>query len=220
MDIKQFADAVIKGATTGGFKSDFGLEGWSDPQLKHSMEANAGGTMYGAIGQAGQSAEEKRKVAEANSKMMADPSKYQRLRKEDGGFAFYDPSGKEIDINQYAQATGARRVDVLKDSENPLDQQYIRDWSVLNDATQAMTSNDIPKINEYIKRYPGAFKGGTTPQAVMEQLIQKYPHMYGKGSYEQSKSNFQNPLFRSIPEENASSEIIAQLQQLAQQGGN
>src|SRR5688572_6692174 len=36
----------------------------------------------------------------------SDPSKYQQLPKEDGGYTFLDPSGKEISAYDYSRITG------------------------------------------------------------------------------------------------------------------
>jgi len=198
--IQQFSQAVINGASQPGPAS------WS-PELSNAM---TGSFRLGGMERAGKAAgtvasqiaddEEKRRQAAKEAKIrelqdQMDPSKYQKLRKDDGGFAFYDPTGKEIDVDSYSKRTGQRRVDVLKDSENPLDQQYIHDWSTMNDVSQALYSGDTNTINSLRQQYPDLFSGGVTPQLMAKKLMDQYPHMYGRGTYQQSYGNINKPIF-------------------------
>jgi len=122
-----------------------------------------------------------------------DPSKYKQLRKDDGGFAFYSPDGKEIDIDTYAKRTGQRRVDVLSDSENPIDQQYIHDWKNMNAVAQAVWNNDQMTLNA-VKDMMGL--QDVRPEELMQRLMQQYPHMYGRGKYQDTLKNWGKPLFQ------------------------
>lgn len=127
----------------------------------------------------------------------SDPSKYTMQRKADGGFAFYDPSGKEIDINTYAKITGQRRADILKDSENPVDQQYINDYNNMSDLTNAIYNNDTDTIKAFQQQNPST--KGKTPQQLVQLLISKYPHMYGVGSYQDTFNNRNRKIFSENP---------------------
>lgn len=127
-----------------------------------------------------------------------DPSKYQKVRKDDGGFAFFDPSGKEIDIDKFAKMTGQRRIEVLADSENPLDQQFIDDYDQMNNLNQAIWRNDTEALTELRQAYPDLFGGGSspTPEDINRRLLDKYPHIFGMGNYQKSLSNLGSPVFR------------------------
>ena len=128
-----------------------------------------------------------------------DPSKYQRVRKSDGGFDFFDPSGKKININQYAQVTGQRLVDILKDSENPLDQEYINDWSDMNTLMQASYNGDATTVSSFVDQNPEL--KGLSPQDYALALVRKYPHLYNTGKYSQSLGNSGSAAFSYNPDE-------------------
>lgn len=149
-----------------------------EPNIKRGINAGAG--LSGQRAKEADAADEmarKKKIQELSDQ--ADPSKYQKVRKTDGGFQFLDPGGKEIDINTFAQRTGQRRADVLKDSENPIDQEYISDWSNMNELAQAFYNNDTATIQAYQQANPGL--ANRKPADLMSELIRKYPHIYGRG---------------------------------------
>lgn len=200
MDIRQFSDAVIKGVTGGGPSSAFGLESYFNNPIQRQGQIQAGNNLSRAARLKADNEEKQRKAAaeqqRAKAEFFSDPRNYQKLRKDDGGFAFFDPEGKEIDIDTYAKKTGMRRVDILKDSENPIDQQYISDWSKMNELSQAMYSGDRATISAVEQKYPQMFAGGITPESMMRELVKRYPHIYGVGSYEETWRNRGKPVFQ------------------------
>ena len=201
--IQQFSQAVLNGAGQATPSSYI-------PEIANAMRSKFA---LGGISQAGKGMgvvasqvaddEEKRREAARKQQLQElqdkmDPSKYQRLRKDDGGYAFFDPTGKEIDIDTYAKRTGIRRVDVLKDSENPIDQQFIYDYDQMNKLNQAIWSGDTASIQEYKAIFPDLFSNGDpTPEQINKRLLERYPHMFGMGNYQKSLSNLGNPVFRS-----------------------
>jgi hypothetical protein len=201
-DYQQFADAVRGAANEGAPTS-------SIPEVARAM---ASAFNAAAVSTAGRGAsvtaeqnaadeERRRKEAEAariqSLKDKVDPSKFRKEIAKDGGFNFFDPTGKAIDINQYAAQTGQRKVDILRDSENPVDQQFLFDYQKLNDVNQAVWNNDSAEIAALKQQYPDVLSGSTKPDDLNMRLLQKYPHLYGKGTYGQSLSNLGRPLFRS-----------------------
>lgn len=106
----------------------------------------------------------------------SDPKKYQVVRKEDGGFDFFDPSGNQIDIATYTQKTGQRTIDVIKDSENPIDIQYVNDYQNLQDYVGALQNGDREKLDAIrqaspeLSKYDG--KGG------VDKLIKDFKNYY------------------------------------------
>lgn len=222
MDLTQFSNAVKQGVGgSQGFKSEFGLDGWINPAMDRAGKAIVGNSFIKATGVRADEEERRRQQAAKEQQMRMelenDPSKFQKLRKDDGGFAFYDPFGKEIDIDTYSKKTGQSRVDVLADSENPLDQQYRADWIKANEVGQAIYNNDIEAIQKYMAEEPEAFSRGKSYQSIMEQLIEKYPHIYGRGRYEDTMKSAGKPLFRQKSE--VTSSVYDQLAQALSQSG-
>lgn len=198
--LKQFSNAILQGAGgANGFQSAFGLDNWINPAMDRVGKGIMGNSFAAAAGAQADEEEKRRQAAakeqEAQVNLMNDPSKYQQLRKDDGGFAFFDPAGKEIDIDAFAKKTGQRRIDILKDSENPIDQQFIRDFDMTDLVSQAIYQNDTETLQGLAEDHPEVFKSGATQQGIMEELMRKYPHIYGRGSYEQTLKNASRPLF-------------------------
>lgn len=204
VDYRQFTDAILQGANQAAPASSMADLGES---FKGAFRAGAvarPGRAQGVAAQQQADDEEKRRQAAAQARIneikdQMDPSKYQRVRKADGGFDFFDPSGKPINVETYARRTGQRRVDVLSDSENPLDLQFVDDYKKMNDLNQAVWSNDTATLSEYQSIFPDLFAGGKspTPEELNKKLLEKYPHMFGLGSYQQSVQNMGKPLFRA-----------------------
>jgi hypothetical protein len=53
--------------------------------------------------------------ADARASAFADKNKYTVQQRSDGGFGFYGPDGKEVSAAQYANNTGQKLTDILKD---------------------------------------------------------------------------------------------------------
>ena len=203
MDYRQFTDQILKGASQGAPTGAI-------PELANAMTGSfraasvaRPGKAQGVVAaeQAAQE-EEQRKAAFAAEQRkvqdMLDPSKYDRRRKDDGGFAFFDPTGKEIDIDTYAKRTGARRSEILADSENPVDLQFLDDYETMNKINQAAWNNDSEALQEYKRVYGDLFQGDKPPtiEDLNRKMIEKYPHIFGRGNYEVSRKNVGKPLFR------------------------
>jgi hypothetical protein len=106
-----------------------------------------------------------------------DPSKFQVKPKDDGGYAFYDPDGNEIPAYQYAHLTGQKLSNVLSPSQNPIDQQFIQDYSNLEEYVNAWYSKDKAKLEQYWKDNPKL--KGMNPKQTMQLFTQAYPTVYG-----------------------------------------
>ncbi len=121
-------------------------------------------------------------AAEQAKKDAEDPSKYQRIPRSDGGFGFYDPSGKEITAHDYARVIGSTVDQVLGDSENPIDRGFLQDYKNLQDYMTAWQNNDRKKIDEIQKQSP-ELKKITSPADLIKRFYQAYPTVYGKGGF-------------------------------------
>lgn len=191
-DLKKIAAAFAQAANVGGSSSyipevtGYSRAGAIEGAVKQGI--SAGGTLAGQKAKEADEADEAaRKAAMQKMADKLDPGKYRRERKSDGGFAFFDPEGKEIGIDQFAQVTGSRLIDILKDSENPIDQEYISDYANMNDLAQAMYNGDSATAEAFISQNP-ELKGAKV-ENLMTELIKKYPHLYGRGSYQQTLQN-------------------------------
>lgn len=187
----QAANVSAPATSAGPELQNYFKAAFMEPNVKRGIQA--GGALSGQRAQEADAADEMARKAKIDDlQNQADPSKYTKVRKTDGGFQFLDPTGKEIDINTFAQRTGQRRADILKDSENPVDQEYISDWNNMNDLAQAFYNNDTATIQAYQAANPNL--ANRKPAELMSELIRKYPHIYGRGgsggqAYQQTLKN-------------------------------
>lgn len=117
----------------------------------------------------------------SNAKAAASAGNYQQIQKSDGGFAFFDSSGKEITAAEYAAATGKSPSDVLKNSSNQIDVQYQQDFNNLKTLGQAIATGDQTTIKKYYSKNP-SLKGLTYDQLV-NHFTQAYPTVYRQGGF-------------------------------------
>jgi len=191
-DLKRIAQQFAAAANISGPTSyipevtSYSRAGAIEGAIKQGL-SGGGSLAWQKAKEADEADEAARKAAMQRISDKLDPQKYRRERKSDGGFAFYDPDGKEIGIDQYAQVTGMRLIDILKDSENPIDQEYISDYANMNDLAQAMYNGDSSTVESFISQNP-ELKGAKV-ENLMTELIKKYPHLYGRGSYQQTLQN-------------------------------
>lgn len=189
-DLSQFADAIISPKSASELKSYIPeVEKFFSGQARNDFVTPIGKGAATASGEIGRANEQKRQASVSARKedlqRRLDPGNYERKRKDDGGFAFYDPDGKEIDIATYAKVTGRRRADILSDSENPLDLKYLADYQDTLGVINAINTGDVAALQEYSAAQP-ALKG-MTPDELLKRLMKQYPHMYGMGSYDQTR---------------------------------
>lgn len=129
--------------------------------------------------------EEAKKAAAAAEKQKAalsDPRNFQKIPKSDGGFAFYDPAGKEISAHDYALVTGQPVSKVLADSENPIDVAFNNDYNNLQKYMQAWQNGDRKAIDSIQKQSPELAKI-SNPQDLIKRFYQAYPTVYGLGGF-------------------------------------
>lgn len=135
-------------------------------------------------------------AAKARQSAFADASKYRVIQKPDGGYAFYDPDGNPVTAQQYAQIAGKLPSDVLKDSQNPIDQQYIQDSKNLANYYKAKAQSSFDKgqaavakqIEQQVKKAYGINLANTPHQQILNQFYSNYPTVYGNN--ENNKPGF------------------------------
>lgn len=136
-------------------------------------------------GVSAQSAQDQTTIA--NQKSAQSASNYQQVARPDGGFGFYDPQGNEISAAQYAAATGKAPTDVLKNSTNPIDLGYQKDFSDLqtyiNNKLQAKTNVKsaaaAKNVEQQVQKTYGVDIAKYTPAQLVQQFQHAYPTVYG-----------------------------------------
>jgi hypothetical protein len=192
-DIQKFSHAVIKGATMPNQANTDKFYAGDMNALKTAPQEQANSTKIGIQADAeAKAAEAARQSKIQQLQDMSDPNKYKAIRKNDGGFDFKDPAGNPIDINTYAQRTGISRADILKNSDNPVDQQFVNDYNNVNTVMQAAFNKDQATVDEF-KRQNNVPANMPINDYLKNVLIKKYPHLYGLGSYGDTVKNFGNP---------------------------
>lgn len=125
--------------------------------------------------------------AKANAAAFADKSKYTIQQRSDGGFGFYGPDGKEVSAAQYANNTGQKLTDILKESSNPIDQRYVQDQNDLTAYFKAKAQSSFDKqsaataskYEQLVKNQYGLSLNKLQPSQVISALQQNYPTIYG-----------------------------------------
>ncbi len=111
---------------------------------------------------------------------MKDPNKYRRVKKDDGGYDFFDPDGNQVDIATLTERTQTSATDWIKDSENPIDIQYQEDFNNLQDYMRAVAGGDKEKAEAYQKSSPELqqFNDRGGLDRLMKQFKQSYQRYY------------------------------------------
>lgn len=124
------------------------------------------------------------KEAAQRSQDAADPSKAQQVLLPNGqGYAFYDGTGKQLNINQYSLLVGKTPAELLADSPNPKDQKFVADYNALQKFTNAWVNGDTKtlatlraqdpqKFNQIISTYK-------TPADMVNAFTQHWSDYYG-----------------------------------------
>lgn len=202
-DLKKFSQNIANAVGSVDLNSA-GIDGVGDVVNRFLAAGNADnvgraagglGTVANQVASDEEAAAERARAARIKElEAQMDPGKYERVRKEDGGFAYFDPSGKEIDIDTYARRTGMRRIDAIKGSDNPLDWQFEEDFNRFETIARAQLSQDPTQAIGIEGN--GFDPTATTTQAQLNKLMEKYPHMFGRGNYQVSRQNLGKPVYK------------------------
>lgn len=155
---EEFKGAIDKAGATKAPASPYAdIAGLFNSQF--ALGAGAGPTA-GLIGtarvddanaQAAAAAANRRRASELSEKnreikqKLADyqnPNKWQQVPKADGGYDFYDPLGKKVTVGQYSEVVGKQPYEVLKDSDNSIDQQFVKEYNALKAYSEAQTPEE------------------------------------------------------------------------------
>lgn len=96
--------------------------------------------------------------ADAAANAAKDASKAQMvLLPNNGGYAFYDGTGKRISINDFSMLTGKRPDEILGNSPNPVDQKFVQDYKTLTAFTNAWVNGDKQTLAKMREADPKTF---------------------------------------------------------------
>lgn len=158
---------------------------------------------------AAEEAEARRQQALAD---MQDPSKYQRIPDDAGGYQFLAPDGQKISAHDYARITGKQINEVLRDSQNPVDIGFVQDFdnlnSYINDKLNSKNDkeayNRAQAIEQAVGREnPGVNLGRMEIKDVLKRFKQAYPTVYGG----KNKGVRSGRTFIPTPSDNSSSSM-------------
>lgn len=127
------------------------------------------------------------KAAATAAQAAQDPSKYQRIQKQDGGYQFLDGAGHEISAAQYASAVGASPDKVLADSTNPIDIAFQQDYNQLqkyftdkiNSKTDPTAAAEAKTIEDKVKENYGIDLAKQNHAQVVQSFVKAYPTVFG-----------------------------------------
>lgn len=119
-----------------------------------------------------------------------DPSKYRKEIASDGGYEFFDPQGNKIDVKQYSAATGQHITDVLKNSQNPADTQFVTDYKNLQKLGGIMQNGDKAALDKLYKAQPDLKKeiSGKTYAQIVSDFRNYYPKFFNQQPENQSQT--------------------------------
>lgn len=170
-------------------------QNWATPEISRANDIKfqlpqaqtAGGAITEQDAIQAKVAEEAATMEKKRQAALLDPSKYQQIPKDDGGYSFLDPLGNEISAHDYARVTGQSVDKILADSENPIDIGFIQDYSNLQDYINAKinSSNDeesralAEQIEQTVRDQYGEDMSKMEIQDVLKRFQRAYPTVYG-----------------------------------------
>lgn len=139
-------------------------------------------------------------AAQQQKKDLLDPSKYKQEIDENGGYKFFDPAGQEINVKQYSSATGKHITDVLKKSQNPSDQQFTRDYGMIEKLGGIMQSGDKKALDKLYKEQPDLKKqiDGKTYSQIVTDFRKYYPKFFNSSPSSSVDTTYANKTPKSI----------------------
>lgn len=179
------------GGSPNGSSTEIGnLQRLAQINFRAGAAGNAMG-MTGATAKANSDIEEgQRKAAEAAAEAAAkvkairekakaeyeaalsDPDNFKREVSDDGGYNFFDPTGKPISVREYSKATGKQIDKALEGSNNPNDAKFTSEYKTLMDYGRALAGDEDSikkfKEDEKYKGFLEAYKDKPYGQVVTD----------------------------------------------------
>jgi len=194
-DINPASYGMVNDTTTnapemGNIRNMAALLAGGDVAAQSSAAMGAGANERAAQDEAARRAAAQRARAEleakeAEIKHMQDPKNYKAIVNDVGGYDFYDPLGNKIPAVDYARAKNIRITDVYKDSQDPIDKDFIEDYDRVDKLGRAMQSGDVElrdKVFEDSPEFKEKYQNWTYAD-IVKDLHRAYPG-YFRGDQE------------------------------------
>lgn len=172
--LSQFRDSLLAAGSAPTSTAQVNVSPTTAPQIaniQNMYKSNFGaGLASASLGAAGGAAQAQAGQEDANARMRlqeeedkykdllqteadkTDPTRYRAVIKDDGGYDFYDPEGSQIDIKQYSQATNKHITDVLKNSQNPEDRNFVNNYKNVQDLVEILAAGDEDAKKKFFKK--------------------------------------------------------------------
>lgn len=112
-------------------------------------------------------------------KNLTDPSKYHVINDPTGAnpTRIIDPTGKQISVADMVKATGTAPVDVLKNSENAQEKQFVEAYQNYEGFMKALLNNDTKTLQQYYQNNQGL--QSMKPEDVRKLFMSQYGDYFG-----------------------------------------
>lgn len=113
-----------------------------------------------------------------------DPNKYLIRQGDDGSTNIIDPTGQKVDVGTYANLTGVSPAEVLKNSTNPDEKQFVSDYNSFQTYLQSLidAKNGNNEAQNYVddmqKKNPDLVK--LPAEQIRQLFMQQYGNYFGK----------------------------------------
>lgn len=116
------------------------------------------------------------------AQLRLDESAYKKIPGPNGVQILDPVSGQPVDIGTYVNRTGANPADILKNSPNPRDQQFVQDYSNFQNFLNAAQNKNVSKeaalaYQSFVDQNPGL--EGLSPQQAANLFLGEYGNYFG-----------------------------------------
>lgn len=142
-----FSDAIANGAGIGAqFTGDQDVANFFQAGFAADATRDGVGALADTVSVEADNAERARRAAlqqeidDLNGRL--DPGQYTVTPTDSGGLSFTNGAGEEVSARDYAALTGQTLAEVLRDSNDPNDIQFVQDYNDVNELVRAMVTQD------------------------------------------------------------------------------
>ena len=199
--LQQFASAITGAATeeAPGASPMGETQEIQNIQQMHTprFQAQATGQAADALGQQaaveGQHAQEDAEIARAQETAeledkidaLTNPDRWEAIPIQGGGYDFRDGTGEPVTPVEYARATNQRVTDIIGDSQDPLDQEFLRDYEFVKDLGDVFARGNREDYEQMKEKYPEMWERSQTPEDydtyddLLYDFKREYPEYFG-----------------------------------------
>lgn len=141
-----------------------------------------------------------------------NPNKAQMvLLPNNQGYAFYDGTGKQININQFSLLTGKRPDEILGDSPVAKDQKFVQDYKTLMALSNAWVNGDTQTLDKLRAADPNKFNSlissYKTPADMVNAFTKHWSDYYGTNNQQDNTNSSFGPQQINTPDKQQSQQL-------------